>query len=132
MPAQSIHHLQPRAVDIKSEWRKAWCKGGKLAQAMIKNGDATGQYITPVRSTWDGHLGQHFRTWGYCEIKSHRSELCDFGKDQHVLQRAFAEFGIGTASSIDGGPNHCLYVKHKYGPTVQRPPNGQWPELSQQ
>jgi hypothetical protein len=99
---------------------------------MVKNEDAAAAYMTPVRSPWDGGLVQQFRTWGYREIENHRSELCDFGPDQHNLQRAFAELGIGTASSADGGPNHCFYVEHKYGPTVQRPPSGQWPEPNQQ
>jgi hypothetical protein len=132
IPAQHVHRLQSRAVDVKAEWTKAWCKGSKFAQAMIKNEDAAAAYVTPVRSAWDGELVQQFRTWGYREIENHRSELCDFGKDQHILQRAFAELGIGTASSVDSGPNHCFHVEHKYGPTVQRPPSGQWPEPSQQ
>jgi hypothetical protein len=132
IPAQPVHRLQSRAIDVKAEWAKAWCKGGKFAQATIKNEDAAAAYVTPVRSTWDGDLIQQFRMWGYREIENHGSELYDFGPDQHQLQRAFAELGIGTASSVDGGPNHCFYVEHKYGPTVQRPPSGQWPEPNQQ
>jgi|SRR5690242_854005 len=126
------HRIQPRAVNVPAEWEKAWCKGSKLSQAMIKDEAAAAAYVTPVRSPWDGTLVQQFRTWGYREIEHHRSELCDFGPDQHNLQRAFAELGIETASSADGGPNLCFYVEHKYGPTVQRPPNGQWPEPNQQ
>ncbi|KAJ4376870.1 hypothetical protein N0V86_006306 [Didymella sp. IMI 355093] len=99
---------------------------------MVKNEDVTAAYVTPVRSPWDGGLVQQFRTWGYREIENRRSELCDFGPDQHNLQRAFAELEIGTASSADGGPNHCFYVEHKYGPTVQRPSSGKWPEPNQQ
>ncbi|KAJ8112784.1 hypothetical protein OPT61_g4923 [Boeremia exigua] len=129
---QSYSHLQSRAVDIDTEWEKAWCKGGKFSQAMIRNEDQAAAYVTPVRSPWDGNLVQQFRTWGYREIENHRSDLCDFGPDQHNLQRAFTDLGIDTASSADGGPNQCFYVEHKYGPTVQRPPNGQWPDPSQQ
>lgn len=132
IPARPAHHLQSRAIDVKAEWAKTWCKGGKFAQAMIKDEHAAAAYVTPVCSSWDGELIQQFRTWGYREIENYRSELCDFGPDQHQLQRAFAELGIGTASSVDGGPNRCFYVEHKYGPTVQRPPNGQWPEPNQQ
>lgn len=124
--------LESRAVNVAAEWEKAWCKGSKLAQAMIKNEDQATAYIMPVRSTWDGDLVKEFRTWGYREIENHRSELCDFGPDQHNLKRAFTELGIETASSGDGGPNHCFYVEHKNGPTVQRPPNGQWPDPDQQ
>ncbi|KAF3039950.1 hypothetical protein E8E12_008925 [Didymella heteroderae] len=132
IPPQGIHHLQPRSVDVRAEWEKAWCKGGKFAQAMVKDEDAAAAYVTPVRSTWDGDLVHQFRTWGYREIANHRSELCDFGPNQHNLQRAFTELGIGIPSSVDGGPNHCFYVEHKYGPAVQRPPDGQWPDPNQQ
>lgn len=99
---------------------------------MIRSEGAAAAYVTPVRSPWDGLLVQQFRTWGYREIENHRGELCDFGPKQHQIQRAFADLGIGTASSVDSGPNQCFYVEHKYGPTVQRPPNGQWPEPNQQ
>ena len=129
---RSSNHLKPRAVDLPAEWEKAWCKGGKFSQAMIKNEDQAAAYVTPVRSPWDGDLVQQFRIWGYREIENYRSELCDFGPSQHNLKRAFTELGIETASSVDGGPNHCFYVEHKYGPTVQRPPNGQWPDPNQQ
>ncbi|KAF9693177.1 hypothetical protein EKO04_008813 [Ascochyta lentis] len=131
-----FHHvtqsLSPRAIDVSAEWEKAWCKGSKLSQAMIKSEAEAAAYVTPVRSPWDGDLVQQFRKWGYRELENHRSELCDFGPDQHNLKRAFTELGIETASSVDGGPNHCFYVEHKYGPTVQRPPDGQWPEPNQQ
>lgn len=124
--------LQPRTIDVPATWEAAWCRGSKLSQAMIKDEPQAAAYITPARSPWDGDLAQEFRIWGYREIKDHRSELCDFGPDQHNLERAFAELGIATASSVDGGPNHCFYVEHKYGATVQRPPNGQWPDPNQQ
>ena len=126
----TIHHLTPRAVDVPAEWEKAWCKGGKLSQAMIRNEAEAAAYVAPVRSPWDGDLVQQFRIWGYREIENHRSDLCDFA-DQN-LERAFTELGIDTASSVDGGPNQCYYVEHKYGPTVQRPPTGQWPDPNQQ
>ena len=126
----TIHHLTHRAVDVPAEWEKAWCKGGKLSQAMIRNEAEAAAYVTPVRSPWDGDLVQQFRVWGYREIENYRSDLCDFA-DQN-LKRAFTELGIETASSVDGGPNQCYYVEHKYGPTVQRPPTGQWPDPSQQ
>ncbi|KAF3051890.1 hypothetical protein E8E11_011235 [Didymella keratinophila] len=35
IPAQHIHRLQSRVVDVKAEWPKAWCKGGKFAQAIL-------------------------------------------------------------------------------------------------
>lgn len=127
-----LHHLKPRALNVAAEWEKAWCKGGKLSQAMIKSEAQAAAYVTPVRSPWDGDLVQQFKTWGYREIENHRSDLCDFGPDQHNIKRAFTELGIETASSADGGPNHCYYVEHKYGPTVQRPPDGQWPDPNQQ
>jgi hypothetical protein len=128
----SAHHLRARAVDVLAEWEKAWCKGGKLSQAMIKSEDQATAYVTPVRSQWDGDLISEFRTWGYREIENHRSELCDFGPDQHNLKRAFTQLGIETASAADGGPNVCYYVEHKYGPTVQLLHNGQWPDPDQQ
>ncbi|KAF1361444.1 hypothetical protein EJ07DRAFT_164491 [Lizonia empirigonia] len=99
---------------------------------MIKSESQAAPYIFPVRSPWDGDLVQEFQKWGYREIENHRSNLCDFGPDEHNLKRAFTELGIETASSADGGPNHCYYVEHKYAPTVQRPPDGPWPEPSQQ
>lgn len=123
--------IQRRAIDIPAEWEKAWCRGSKLSFAMIKNEQQAAAYVTPVRSPWDGDLVRDFRTWGYREIKDHRSELCDFGPDQHDLKRAFGELGIGTASSIDGGPNHCYYVEHQYGSAVERPPN-RWPDPDDQ
>lgn len=130
--AKSLHQLESRAVNLPAEWAKAWCKGGKLSQAMVKSEAQAATYVTPVRSPWDGDLVRQFRTWGYREVENYRSELCDFGPDQHSLKRAFTELGIGTASSADGGPNHCYYVEHKYGPTVQLPPTGGWPEPEQQ
>lgn len=129
---RSAQHFEPRAVNIAAEWDKAWCRGGKFTQAMIKNEEAAAAYVMPVRSPWDGDLVQQFRTWGYREIENHRSDLCDFGPDQHNLKRAFTELGIETTSSADGGPKHCFYVEHKYGSTVQRPPSGQWPDPDQQ
>ena len=124
--------LQPRFIDTPAEWEKAWCKGAKLALATIKNEDQAAAYIMPVRSPWDGDLREDFRTWGYREIPDYQSQMCDFGPEQHNLERAFAELRIGTTSSVDGGPNHCFYVEHKYGSAVQRPPNGLWPEPAQQ
>jgi hypothetical protein len=129
---QDQKNLQPRFIDTPAEWEKAWCKGAMLVQATIKNEDQAAAYITPVRSSWDGDLKEDFRTWGYREIPDHQSQMCDFGPEQHNLERAFAELGIGTASSIDGGPNNCFYVEHKYGATVQRLPNGLWPDPGQQ
>lgn len=129
---KQLHHLRSRAVNVPVEWGKSWCKGGKLAQAMIKSESQAAPYISPVRSPWDGDLVEDLQKWGYREIENHRSNLCDFGTDQHNLKRAFTELGIETASSADGGPNYCYYVEHMYGPTVQRPPDGAWPEPSQQ
>lgn len=128
---QAPKHLQLR-FDTHAEWETAWCKGAKLALATIKNEDQAAAYIMPVRSPWDGDLKEDFRTWGYREIPNHQSQMCDFGPEQHNLERAFAELGIGTASSVDGGPNHYFYVEHKYGSAVQRLPNGQWPDPDQQ
>ena len=45
-----------------AEWEKAWCKGGKFSQALIRSEDQAAAYVTPVRSPWDGNLIQQFRT----------------------------------------------------------------------
>jgi hypothetical protein len=125
-------HLQPRAVDVRAEWDKALCKGAKLHQGTLKSEAQAASFVTPVRSPWDGDLAAEFRTWGYREIPGYRADLCDFGKDMHVLQRAFGELGISTLSSVDGGPNTCYHIEHKYGPTVELDQNRQWPDPSNQ
>jgi hypothetical protein len=95
IPTHHVFHapkyLQPRFINTPAEWEKAWCKGEKLALATITNEDQAAAYITPVRSPWDGDLKEDFRTWGYREIPDHQSQMCDFGPEQHKLERAFAE-----------------------------------------
>lgn len=61
------HSLHRRAVDVPFEWNRAWCKGAKLSQALIKNEAQAAAYVTPVRSVWDGNLISEFSTWGYRE-----------------------------------------------------------------
>jgi hypothetical protein len=131
-PIHLTPQLTPRAINLAAEWEKAWCKGSTLTHAMLKPESLAAAHITPVRSPWDGDLVQAFRTWGYREIANHRSELCDFGPGGHELQRAFAQLGIGTAAKVDGGPNECFYVEHRYGDAVERLPGGEWPELGEQ
>jgi hypothetical protein len=126
------HHLSPRAIDLSAEWEKAWCKGSKLSLGMIKSEAAASSFITPVRSRWDGDLATDFRTWVYRELPGHRDDLCNFGASQHNLQRAFADIGIETTSSVEGGPNRCFHVEHQYGPAVEREPSGEWPEVGKQ
>jgi hypothetical protein len=121
------HHLSPRAIDLSAEWENAWCKGSKLSLGMIKSEAAASSFITPVRSRWDGDLVTDFRTWVYRELPGHRDDLCDFGASQHNLQRAFADMGIETMSSAEGGPNKCFHVEHQYGPAVEREPSGSGP-----
>jgi hypothetical protein len=127
-----LSYLHSRAVDLSAEWEKAWCKGSKLTLGMIKPESQASSFITPVRSPWDGDLVSDFRTWGYRELPGHRDSLCDFGPDQHNLQRAFKDMDIETTSSAEGGPNKCFHVEHKYGPMVERNPSGQWPEPGNQ
>lgn len=100
--------------------------------AMIKNEAQAQPYCTPVRSPWDGDLKEAFATWNYREVPGHRANLCDFGRGGQELQRAFAELGIGTASSEDGGPNQCFYVEHMYGPNTIPQQDGSWPPPSHQ
>jgi hypothetical protein len=126
------HDRLRRRVDLAFEWNKAWCKGAKLAQAMIKNEAQAATYIDPVRSPWDGNLVAAFRAWGYNERLHHRDDLCDFGAGQHDLQRAFADMKIGTESSANGGPNICYHIEHQNGPTVERDPSGQFPPVNRQ
>ncbi|KAF2034982.1 hypothetical protein EK21DRAFT_55359, partial [Setomelanomma holmii] len=113
-------------------WDKALCKGAKLHQAMLKNQAQAHAFVRPVRSPWDGDLVAEFRTWGYKEVPGYRAELCDFGKDVHVLQRAFGELGISTLNPADGGPNTCYHVEHKDGPTVKRDKDRQLPNAYKQ
>lgn len=119
--------LDPRAVDIKAEWEKAWCKGAKLAMGIIKPEAQAQSFVTPVRSPWDGDLRADFAKWGYREIPGKRDDLCDFGPDQHNIARAFEDLGIDTTPAACGGPNQCFHIEHKYGPTVDMDPSGQWP-----
>jgi hypothetical protein len=130
-PPPSQAHLL-RRVDLAFEWNKAWCKGAKLAQAMIKSEAQVGTCIDPARSPWDGDLVSAFAAWGYGELPHYRDGLCDFGKGQHELQRAFAEMGIGTQSAADGGPNICYHVEHQNGPSVERDPSGEFPPMHRQ
>jgi hypothetical protein len=125
-------HIQPRAVDLQAEWAKAWCKGSKLSMAMIKPEAEASNFLTPIRSPWDGDMAAEFATWGYREVPNYRDELCDFGPDQHHIARAFQDLGMDTRSAGNGGPNHCHHVEHQYGPTVERGPNGQWPHPNDQ
>ncbi|KAH8727561.1 hypothetical protein GQ44DRAFT_648667 [Phaeosphaeriaceae sp. PMI808] len=99
---------------------------------MIKNEAEAAAFVTPIRSPWDGGLVEDFKMWGYREIPNQRPEFCNFGQGEHNLHRAFGEMGIDSRSSQDGGPNTCYHIEHKYGPTVERGPGGQWPEPNSQ
>jgi len=130
LPCVSSHRLRSRAFDLPFEWNKAWCKGGKLLQAMIKDEAQATPFVDPVRSKWDGDLRSPFRTWGYNEVTEEYDYLCYFGpgiKGGHNVQRAFEELGIGIESSSKGGPNQCFHIEHMNGPTVIRPPSNEMP-----
>jgi hypothetical protein len=131
-PPAPPHTRLQRRVDLAFEWNKAWCKGAKLAQAMIKSEAQAGTYIDPARSPWDGDLVSAFATWGYRELPHYRDDLCNFGAGQHELQRAFAAMGIGTQSAADGGPNTCYHIEHQNGPSVERDPSGELPPVHRQ
>lgn len=126
------YKLSRRAVDVEAWWQKAFCRGSQFSMAMIKNEAQARPYCTPVRSPWDGDLKEAFATWNYREVPGHRANLCDFGRGGQELQRAFAELGIGTASSEDGGPNQCFYIEHMYGPNTIPQQDGSWPPPSHQ
>lgn len=131
----SLHHtahLHRRAIDTAAEWQKAWCKGSKLSLGMIKPEAQAVNFVTPVRSPWDGDLRDSFAKWGYCEIPNQRNDLCDFGPEQHNIARAFRDLGIETGSKGDGGPNECFHIEHKYGPTVEMDKEGKWLEVKEQ
>ncbi|KAF2833145.1 hypothetical protein CC86DRAFT_461581 [Ophiobolus disseminans] len=128
---ESSHGLYRRAVDVPFEWNKAWCKGAKLAQALIKDEAPAGTYVTPVRSKWDGDLISAFTIWGYREMSYGKDSLCDFGPSNHQLQTAFSDLKIDTRSSGDGGPNNCYHIEHENGLTVIRDPSGELPPVTQ-
>lgn len=117
----------PGAVNVDAAWETAWCKGTKLALAMLKPEASAASYITPIRSPWDGTLAADFATWGYREIDNYRNLLCDFSGSVNNLERAFAELTIGTASADKGGPSKCFHVEYQYGPTVELDRKGKKP-----
>jgi hypothetical protein len=124
-------HLQSRTVDLPSEWNKAWCKGEKLVQGMIRDEAQAAPFVTPVTSKWDGNLVSEFKTWGYSEDSASKEHLCDFAV-QHHLQDAFKDLGMDTRSSVDGGPNQCFHIEHANGPAVIRDPSNEMSEPGKQ
>jgi hypothetical protein len=134
-PSNVLHDRDttgPGTVDVDKEWEKAWCKGSKLALAMLNSEDKASTYITPIRSPWDGTLESDFTTWGYREIDGYRNLLCDFSGSVNNLVRAFGDLGIGTKSSDKSGPNKCYHVEHQSGPTVETDKKGKKPEPDKQ
>jgi hypothetical protein len=125
------HHLSAPSTSAPNG-KKHGAKGSELFLGMIKSEAAASSFITPVRSRWDGDLATDFRTWVYRELPGHRDDLCDFGASQHNLQRAFADVGIETTSSAEGGQNRCFNVEHQYGPAVEREQSGEWPVVWKQ
>jgi hypothetical protein len=130
--ALSTHLTSTTSVATSAEWEKAWCKGSKLSLGMMKPEPLAANFITPVRSPWDGDLRAAFAKWGFREMPGHRDDLCDFGPEQHDIARAFKDLGIETSSAREGGPNQCFHIEHRYGPTVELNKEGKWPEVRDQ
>lgn len=124
--------LYHRAVDVEAEWEKAWCKGAKLSQVMIKDEAQAVTYVTPLCSRWDGPLTTEFERWGYSEMSYGRDFLCDFGRDNHQLETAFKALNMNTRSTADGGPNKCYNIEHQNGTTIICDPGNEWPPVDRQ
>jgi hypothetical protein len=114
-------------------WQHASCKGARLLLGTTLNLDQAILHCRPLTSPWQGPLYNELATWGYAEDTEHDNKPgeCDFA-NKYRLKTVFDALGIDTRSHVDGGPNHCLYVKHANGPAVERKPDGTLPSEGRQ
>jgi hypothetical protein len=102
----------PSTPDPDAVWHKAYCRGAALLRATsLREEDSTVMLEWPyTESPWDGY----------------------FAGPEYEMKRAFNALGVNPHSASMGGPNHCFYLKHGFGPTVILDKNGKMPPLSEQ
>ncbi|KAF2125301.1 hypothetical protein P153DRAFT_256392, partial [Dothidotthia symphoricarpi CBS 119687] len=110
-------------------WTNAVCKGHKYMNAMRVNEYKAYEFVTPLRSYFDGTMESDFTTWGWNdETPTLTWKTCTFDK----FERAFSALGMNWASDKTGGDNRCFSITHYDGPAIERKPNGQLPYPGQQ
>jgi hypothetical protein len=126
------------AVDL---WRESIDRGTKLMTGM-KSDDATAATLygfptDTAESPFDGSLIEELREWGYNDntpaMQTLHDKECNMAsKSGHMLSKAFAALGMGTASKGAGGPNECFQIEHYGGPTTIKNSDGTLPEKREQ
>jgi hypothetical protein len=127
----------PSTPDPDAVWNKAYCHGAALLRATsLREEDSTVMLERPyTESPWEGDLEPELRKWGYLDDDDRHAEVdesCDFAGPEYEMKKAFNALGVNPRSASMGGPNHCFYLKHGFGPTVILGKNGKMPLLSEQ
>jgi hypothetical protein len=137
--------LVTAATAVDSKWDQAVLSGGNLWAGMHSD-DRKASFlfrtdphthdptIQTVQSTFDGDMKEDFKRWGYFEDPAEHAKIdkeCDFAT-YHKIKRAFDELGIKTESKANGGPNECVQLDHRDGPSVVRNKDDKLPPIDQQ
>lgn len=135
----------PTLTTRDAAWDKAIISGGNLWAGMRSNDRKASFFFRTdphspdplfqsVQSPYDGDLKDTLLQWGYNENDELNAKIdkeCDFDAYHHI-KRAFDELGMKTASSGNGGPNHCFQIDHSDGPKVVRDKDGKLPAMAEQ
>ncbi|KAF1919171.1 hypothetical protein BDU57DRAFT_443135 [Ampelomyces quisqualis] len=69
-----------------------------------------------AESPWDGDLRDALGKWGYSQ-EEYADKDCDF-KEKYHFGTALEALGIDSKPADQGGSNHCFYLQHNDGPSL--------------